>query len=67
MKPKYIFGREDAQHRPFQHFVHIEQGKKKTRKKNRSSDLVDLRTFRLFRGSSDEFTCPSVPLVLEGT
>ena len=41
-------------------------GEKKTGKKNRSSDLVDLGTFRLFRGSSDQFTWPSVPLVLQG-
>ena len=38
----------------------------KTGKKNGSLDLVDLQTFTLFRGSSDEFTCPSVPLVLQG-
>ena len=53
--------------RPCQHFVPIEQRKgKKTGKKNGSTHLVDLGTFRLLRGSSDESTCPSVPLVLQG-
>ena len=31
---------------------------KKTGKKNGSSDLVDFETFRMLRGSSDEFTSP---------
>ena len=40
--------------------------KKRAGKKNGSSDLVDLGTFRLIRRSSEGSTWPSVPLVLQG-
>ena len=49
--------------RPYQHFVHIE---KRTEKKNGSSDLVDLGTFRLIRRSSEESTWSGIPLALQG-
>ena len=38
---------------------------KRTEKKNGSSDLLDLGTFRLIRRSSEEYTWSGVPLALQ--
>ena len=44
--------------------LYTESREKKTGKKNGSSHLVDLGTFRLFRRTCDESTWPGVPLLV---